>query len=371
MKKITELAELKDKYVIVRASLNVPIKDGKVRNSYRILRALETLRYLRECGARTIVIAHIGRDKEDTLRPVYDELEKYLPIQWGGVMGGETFAARYELMGNGDFLLAENLRQDEREKKNDKEFAKEIATYGDIYINDAFANIHREHTSMSMLAKLLPAYAGLNVIAEIQHLAKAITPDSPALFMLGGAKFETKMPLIEKYLKLYDHVFVGGALANDVFKAKGFEVGQSMVSDVSLKDAEFINDEKLLIPIDVIVEGPNGRRTVLPHEVASDEKIFDAGPATTDMLRSYIQEAKTVLWNGPFGNYEAGYTEATETTVKLLSQSDALSIVGGGDTVAAIEALNVVDELGFVSTGGGAMLTYLENGSTAALDLLK
>ena len=274
MKKITDINNLKGKKVIVRASLNVPIKDGVVQNSYRIKRALETLRYLRECGARTIVIAHIGREKEDTLKPVYSELERFLPIQWGGVIGGEHFNSRYELMGDGDFLLAENIRQDDREKANDKDFAEQIAAYGEIYVNDAFANIHRNHTSMSALAKLLPAYAGLNVVAETEHLEKVITPKRPALFMLGGAKFETKMPLIEKYLQLYDHVFVGGALANDVFKAKGYPVGQSMVSDISIEGAAFLNSEKLLIPPDVVVEGPQGRRVSIPSQVRSDEKIF-------------------------------------------------------------------------------------------------
>lgn len=371
MKKVTDLTDLKGKRVIVRASLNVPIQNGAVRNSYRIMRALETLRYLGECGARTVVIAHIGRDKEDTLKPVFTELEKFLPIQWGGQIGGEEFSNRYELMTDGDFLLAENLRQDNREKTNDETFAKEMAAYGEIYVNDAFANIHRDHTSMLALAKLLPAYAGLNIVSETAHLQKVIEPKRPALFMLGGAKFETKMPLIEKYLKVYDHVFVGGALANDVFKAKGYSVGQSMVSEVSLKDATFIRSSKLMVPPDVVVDGPNGRRVCLPSQVQADEKIYDAGPETIAMLRAYIDEARTVLWNGPFGNYEAGFTEATEETVKNLTKSEAFSVVGGGDTVAAIEALNVVEQLGFVSTGGGAMLTYLEHGSTPALEELE
>jgi phosphoglycerate kinase len=329
------------------------------------------MRYLHECGAKTIVLAHIGREKTDTLQPVFAELEKFLPFQWGGMISGDNFKSRYELMGNGDFLLAENLRQDEREKANDEAFAKELASFGDVYVNDAFANAHREHTSMSALPKLLPAYAGLNMSAETEHLDQVIEPKRPALFMLGGAKFETKLPLIEKYLKTYDHVFVGGALANDVFKALGYPVGQSMVSDVSLKDAAFLKNPKLLLPPDVVVDGPNGRRVTIPSQVQSEEKIFDAGPETVAMLRAYINEARTVLWNGPFGNYEAGFTEATEETVKNLTKAEAFSVVGGGDTVAAIEELDVVNDLGFVSTGGGAMLTYLEHGSTPIIDLLQ
>lgn len=370
MKKITEVAELKGKRVIVRSSLNVPIVGGKVGNVFRIKKALATLRYLHEAGARVIVIGHIGRKHEDTLKPVYDELEKFFPFQWGGGITSDEFKARAALLGDGDLLLAENLRQDDREEANDIDFAKEIAAFGDIYVNDAFDNAHREHTSMCALATLLPAYAGLNLIEEIEHLGRVAVPAHPALFLLGGAKFETKMPLIEKYLETYDHVFVAGALANDIFKAKGYEVGQSMVSDVSLVGEAFLSSDKLLIPVDVVVEGPDGVRTATPEDVQSDEKIFDCGPATVAMLKTHIDTAETILWNGPFGNYEAGFEESTEATVQLLVKADAFSVVGGGDTVAAIEKLGVVDKLGFVSTGGGAMLTYLEKGSTPALDLL-
>jgi phosphoglycerate kinase len=282
----------------------------------------------------------------------------------------EEFKARAELLNDGTFLMAENLRQDEREEDNNVDFAEYIAQFGEVFVNDAFAEAHREHASLHALAKLLPAYAGLNLLQEVQELKKVMTPAHPSLFMLGGAKFETKMPLVEKYLDVYDYVFVGGALANDVFKAKGFEVGQSLVSDVSIAGAEFLNSPKLIMPVDVIVEGPNGVRTCLPHEVQSDEKIFDCGKATTDLLATYIEKSATVLWNGPFGNYEAGFEESTEETMRNLARSSAFSVVGGGDTVAAIEKLGLNENIGFVSIGGGAMLTYLEEGHTSVLDLL-
>jgi phosphoglycerate kinase len=370
MKKLTTIGDVQGKVVIVRASLNVPIVDGVVTNEYRIYRALPTLRYLHEAGAKIIVIAHVGRDPEETLKPVYDILEKHVPIQWGGPVTSGHFKERLNLMGPGDCLMAENLRQDPREKDNDEAFAAEIAALGDFYVNDAFAVAHREHASVSALATKLPAYAGLNVAEEVAQLQVAMTPEHPSLFLLGGAKFETKMPLVEKYLTEYDHVFVAGALANDIFKARGLEVGQSMVSDVSLTDAPFLHDPKLLTPIDVVVDGPDGVRTTTPEDVRPEEKIFDAGPATVEMLKQHITAAKTVLWNGPFGNYEAGFAEATEETIKALAAAEATSIVGGGDTVAAIEKLGVMDKLTFVSTGGGAMLTYLEHGSTPVLDLL-
>jgi 3-phosphoglycerate kinase len=302
---------------------------------------------------------------------VYDELEKYFPFQWGGVITSETFKARTELMGDGDLLLAENLRQDPREEANSMEFAKQIASFGDLYVNDAFDNAHRQHASMSALATLLPAYAGLNLIEEVTELEKVTVPASPSLFLLGGAKFETKMPLVAKYLKLYDRVFIAGALMNDIFKAKGFEVGQSLVSDVSLVGMPFLDDPKLLLPIDVVVDGPRGVRTCTPNEVGPDEKIMDCGDASTQMLVPYIDEAKTVLWNGPFGAYEMGFIKSTEATATRLAASKAFSVIGGGDSVAAIEKLGLNDSLGFVSTGGGAMLTFLEHGSTPVLDLLK
>lgn len=370
MKKITDVADLKGKRVIVRASLNIPLENEKVRNAFRLKRALPTLRYLQEQGARVIIISHIGRKPEETLKPIFDELEKDFPIHWGGVVTSGEFKERAELLGEGTFLMAENLRYDEREEDNSIDFAEYISQFGDIYVNDAFAEAHREHASLHALAKLLPSYAGLNLIQEVQELKKVMTPQRPSLFMLGGAKFETKMPLIEKYLDVYDHVFVGGALANDVFKAKGFEVGQSLVSDVSVAGAAFLASPKLIVPVDVVVEGPRGVRTCLPTEVLPDEKIFDCGQATTDLLASYIEKSATVLWNGPFGNYEAGFEESTEETMRNLARSNAFSVVGGGDTVAAIEKLGLNENIGFVSIGGGAMLTYLEEGRTSVLDLL-
>lgn len=370
MKKITDLTDLRGRRAIVRASLNIPVAEGVVTNAFRLKRALPTLRYLHEQGAKIIIISHIGRGPEETLKPVFNELEKHFPMHWGGVITGLEFGERAAQMSDGTFLMAENLRQDDREEANDLEFAKLIADYGELYVNDSFAEAHREHASLSALATLLPAYAGLTLLEEVSELQKVMVPKHPSLFLLGGAKFETKMPLVEKYLEVYDHVFVAGALANDVFKALGYEVGKSLVSDVSIAGAPFLQSPKLIIPIDVVVEGPNGVRTCVPTEVAADEKIFDCGPATTDALAVHIKEAATILWNGPFGNFEAGFKDSTETTMRNLAATEAFSVVGGGDTVASIENLGLNDKIGFVSIGGGAMLTYLEHGSTPVLDLL-
>lgn len=370
IRKITEAGDLKGKRVILRGSFNVPVKDGVVQNSYRIMQALPTLKYLHEQGAKTIVVGHIGREPDETFKPVLVELEKHLPITWGGPITDEAFREKVSVLQDGDLLLVENLRQDERESDNDTAFAELIASFGDLYVNDAFDNCHREHASMVGVPKLLPAYAGINLAQELEHLQKVLVPEHPSLFMIGGAKFETKMPLVEKYLGLYDHVFISGALMNDVFKAKGYEIGKSLVSDVSLAGAEFLNNEKLVLPVDVVVSGPNGTTIKKPDEVQPDEAIMDSGPETTKLLATYIKDSKTVLWNGPFGNFEAGFEEGTVDTVKVLAETDTYSVVGGGDTVAAIEELGLNDKLGFVSTGGGAMLTYLEKGSTPAIDLV-
>lgn len=371
MRTITEAGDLKGKYVVLRSSLNIPLNDGVVQNHLRLERALPTMRYLKEHGAKTIVIAHIGRNPEETLKPVHAELEKYLGVHWGGDIFSDEFKQRRELMGEGDILLLENTRQHDGETENSPDFVAALVALGEIFINDAFAEAHREHASTYGIAKQLPTYAGLTLAEEVTQLRKVTQPTSPSLFLLGGAKFETKMPLIEKYLKLYDYVFIGGALANDIFKARGYEVGASMVSEVSLKNAPFLNDPKLLIPIDVIVDGPNGRAVKSLEQVLPGEKILDCGPMTIDMLATYIEKSATILWNGPFGAYEMGYTQSTEITARYIAAADGFSVIGGGDTVAAVEKLHINELFGFVSIGGGSMLTFLEQGSTSVIDLLE
>lgn len=370
MKFIADVSDLRGRYVLLRASLNVPIANGEVGDLFRLKQALPTLKFLQAQGARTIVVGHIGRDVTDTLRPVYEALSREITVAWGGLVTDPAFRVKRDAMEDGEVLLAENLRQDQGEKANDPEFAKLLASYADVYVNDAFGNIHREHASMVGVPALLPAYAGMNVRLEIEQLQKVMQPESPSLFLLGGAKFETKLPLIEKYLAIYDHIFIGGALGNDVLRALGYPVGTSLLSDTPVRE-DIARHPKILVPVDVEVQGPQGRRVCEPENVAADETILDAGPATVAMLKPYIAEAKTIVWNGPFGNFEHGFAEATEATAKLVAQSEAFSVLGGGDTVAATEKLGLHDQFGFVSTGGGAMLTYLEKGTTPALEALK
>lgn len=364
--------DLQGKYVIVRLSLNVPLVDGQVRNDFRLKRALPTLEFLREKGARVIILSHIGRQPQDTLKPVFEYMNKDFPMSWGGAITDPSFSELRNNMENGDVLMCENLRQDEREKQNDANLVGEIVRYGDLYVNDAFAVAHREHASTSGLAKALPAYAGITLAKEVEELTKMMKPSKPSILLLGGAKFETKMPLVEKYLKLYDHIFIGGALTHDIMRARGLEVGRSLVSDVSLDDSPFLWSEKILIPEDVVVEKLNGEKSTKPVDaVLPDEKIFDLGEKTVMTLKPYLENARAILWNGPFGNYESGYSEGTEAIARIVAGAGGVSVIGGGDTVASVNKLGLVDKFEFVSSGGGAMLMFLEQGTTPVLELLQ
>ncbi|MCA9360983.1 phosphoglycerate kinase [Candidatus Kaiserbacteria bacterium] len=371
MKTLKDLKIKKGSYVLVRTSLNVPIEDGQVRNQFRIMRDLPTINILVNAGARVILCGHIGSNGEQSLKPVADVLETHLKLVMSPeVLGSKTLDLRDKLQ-DGEVLLLENLRLDPREKKNDEEFARGLADLAEVFVMDAFPAAHRSHASVVGVPKYLPTYAGINFMHEYDELTKALKPKTPSLFMLGGAKFDTKMPLVEKFLDLYDHIFIGGALANDFFKAKGYEIGKSLVSDVSLVDSPLLSHPKILVPVDVVVDGPDGRHIALPDNVSKEETIFDVGPATVEMLKPLIQNAKMVLWNGPFGDYERGFEAQTVATAKLVANTKGYSVLGGGDTIAAIESLCNQECYGFLSTAGGAMLTFLEHGTLPAIEAME
>ncbi len=365
---IKDVPNLTGKRVLLRASLNVPMVDGVVTNQFRLERALGTLNWLREQGAKVIVIAHIGRKPEETLKPVFEILSQKFPCKFSTTTTGVNILAMIESLHNGEVLLLENVRSDFRETENDDSLARELASYGEVYVNDAFSDSHREHSSLVGVPKYLPSYFGFNFINEYEELSKAMTPEQPSLFILGGAKFETKLPLIEKFAKHYSQVFIGGALANDMFKAKGFSVGTSLVSEIDLKGTSIMEQQNIILPDDITVQGPGGIRVTTPQDVKGDESILDAGPETIKLMQTYINDAKMILWNGPLGNYEHGFAKETESLAKAIAEAPGFAVVGGGDTVAAIENLNLQDKFGFLSTAGGAMLTFLETGTLAAID---
>jgi phosphoglycerate kinase len=368
--RISDVNDLKGKRVIVRASLDVPLEDGVVTNEFRVVKSIPTLVYLRDKGAKIILITHIGRDPKTTLAPLVPVLEKHLTISYVPALEGDMVTVALASLQDGEVLMLENLRSHEGEESNSEAFAKQLASYADYYVDDAFAVAHREHASIVGIPKYIPGYAGITFAEEYENLSRALSPEHPALFILGGAKFETKAPLIERYADSYETVFLGGALANDFLKGLGNEVGMSLVSPVDLSCSPLIHRENIIIPIDVVVKGEGGAHEVEATGVLTDEKILDIGMKTIEILVPYIRSAKTILWNGPLGYYEGGYDEATMACAKLIAESDAYSVVGGGDTVAAIEALNLSDKFSFLSTAGGAMLTFLEKGSLPGIDIL-
>lgn len=371
---IINYPNLNGQYVLVRSSLNVPIADGHIQNHFRLVRCLPTLEWLVKEGAKVIVCGHLGRDKETSMQPVYEYLKQSLKtdVKFSPEVVGPTTKNLRDSLQDGQVLVLENLRRDPRETKNDADFARSLADLAEIYVNDAFDASHREHASLVGASRFLSCTYGINFIKEYDELYKAIKPESPSLFILGGAKFETKMPLVEKFLEIYDHVLISGALANDFYKARGLPVGKSLVSDIDLKDNPIIHHPKIILPIDAIVVNAAGeRRTASVEDIKPDEAIVDAGPQTIETIELFSRNAKTILWNGPLGNYEAGFSDQTLACAELIAASPAYSIVGGGDTTAAIESLNNYDKYSFVSTAGGAMLTFLEEGTLPVFNVTK
>ena len=365
--------ELKGKRVFLRTSLNLPTApDGSVTNVFRLKRGLPTLQYLTDSGAKVVVAGYFGR-KGESMRPVAEALQK-LAVDTKMYFFGTPFTEapiQAAALKDGECLILENTRRDPGEEANDPVFAKLLASTADIFVNDGFIDAHRDYASTAGIAKYLPSYAGLGFRDEVKNIDAARAPGHPSLAILGGAKFETKAPLIKLLLEKYDHVFVTGALANDVFKARGLPVGRSLISK-ELPDASILEHPNFLAPIDVTVERPDGQSHVKkPEDVDAEDKIVDIGPDTVAMLAPHIASAKFILWAGPTGMYESGYIHYTQGIAELIAKSGAQKVIGGGDTIAAIEKTGVAQEnLGFLSTGGGAMLEYLLKGTLPGIAAL-
>ncbi|MDP3645920.1 MAG: phosphoglycerate kinase [bacterium] len=367
-------ADLKGKRVLVRAGLDVSLdQSGEVIDVLRIQKACSTIKYLSDAGAKVIILSHIGRDPSLTNAPVYRALQKYISLFYVPDLFGIPVQDAVRNMKEGEVLLLENLRQHyDLEKANDESFARSLASLGDIYVNDAFSNSHRPHASMIGIPKLLPSYAGFIVRDEIKQLSHALNPTHPALAIIGGAKFETKDPVIRLFLNTYDHVCVVGAIANDILRVQGFPVGRSKISEHA-PEKEVVENLKLIAPVDVTVEREDKQALVkAPGAVEAGDKIVDIGPDTIAKLAPVIAEAQFIIWNGPTGLYEDGYTHYTEAIGELLTKSSAQKVIGGGDTITVLQKSGIDEEkLGFLSTGGGAMLEYLLKGSLPAIDVLK
>jgi phosphoglycerate kinase len=366
------ISELKGKRVLVRAGLDVPLdKNGDVADIFRVKAAAKTLKFLSAAGARTIVLSHIGRDPKETNEPVARALKTEFPIVYISDLLGTAAKQAVAAMQAGEVLLLENLRCDEREAANDDGFARELAALGEIYVDDAFSVAHRAHASIVGIPKYLPSYAGILMHDEVEILTKARNPEHPSFAILGGAKFETKSPLIKVLLESYDHLFLTGALANDVFKAKGLPVGVSLISK-ELPTPEILANPRFLAPVDVTVEHADKQASVKnPEAVAADEKIVDIGPDSVALIAPYIAAAKFILWNGPTGLYEDGFTSYTHAIAELIAKSGAHTVIGGGDTIAVVEESGTTFGSNvFLSTGGGAMLEFLLDGTLPGIQAL-
>ncbi len=369
-KRISDEKDLRGKKVLLRLDLNVPIVEGEVRDDFRIQRSLETVRFLRDAGARIIILSHLESDVVKSLSRIVVYMQKFIEIK-AIVSEYNDAPAVIAGMNEGEIVVLENLRQHAGEKENNPVFASKLANLADIYVNDAFAVSHRSHASVVSVPKLLPSFAGLLLAQEVEELSKAFNPAHPFLFVLGGAKFDTKLPLIEKFLGIADYVFVGGALSNDIYKEKGYEIGQSMVSKSHGNLKHIDTNPRLIVPTDVVVSNTAAKEVKGADGLSPEDKIMDAGPKTISELSDILTEAKFVLWNGPLGDYERGFSEGTEGLAKALVESGVPTVIGGGDTIAIVSKMGILDRFAFVSTGGGAMLQFLADGTLPGIEALK
>ena len=375
-KKTVKDIDVDGKRVLVRVDFNVPIRDGKVGDDTRIQAALPTIQYLLDHQAVIILCSHLGRPKgevqpEYSLKPIADYLSDLLskPVRFAEDCIGPVAEQAASDLKPGDILLLENTRFHAGEKKNDPEMAKQLAALADVYVNDAFGSAHRAHASTEGVAHYLPGVAGFLMEKEILYLGQAIAdPARPFIAILGGAKISDKIGVIRNLLDRADQVLIGGGMANTFFKAQGYPVGDSLVEDDSLETArELIEvpDIHLRLPIDVVIGDrfdENAKRKVMGMGPVPDGwRILDIGPETVKSFGKLISDAGTIAWNGPMGVFEfPKFSVGTYGVAEAVAKSGATTIIGGGDSVAAIKQAGLAEKITHISTGGGASLEMLE-----------
>jgi phosphoglycerate kinase len=369
------------KRVLVRCDLNVPMKDGKVTDATRIERSAETLKALSAKGAKVIVLSHFGRPKgkrtaEFSQKPLVEPLAKALgrSVAFAEDCVGPAAEQAVKALKDGEVLLLENLRFHDGEEANDAAFIKQLASLGDLYVNDAFSAAHRAHASTEGIAHALPAAAGRLMQAELDHLQAALeNPKRPVMAVVGGAKVSTKLDLLGNLVGKVDRLVIGGGMANTFLFAQGAEIGKSLAERDMADTARQILDKakncKILLPIDAVVAAefkPNPPvETVAANAVPKDKMILDVGPKTVAAIVAEMRSCKTLVWNGPLGAFETPpFERATVAVAKeaaaLTKAKALLSVAGGGDTVAALAAAGVEEQFSYVSTAGGAFLEWLE-----------
>lgn len=374
-KNITDI-DVKNKKVLVRVDFNVPIKDGVVQDDTRIVAALPTIQYLLGHGAAVILFSHLGRPKDEpdpkySLEPVANYLSKLVeaPVHFVEDCIGPKAEDAAKSLKKGEILILENTRFYKGESKNDLDMARQFAALADIYVNDAFGSAHRAHASTEGVAHFLPAVAGFLMEKEIKYLGQAIdNPARPFVAIMGGAKISDKIGVIDNLLQKADSVLIGGGMANTFFKAEGYELGDSLVESEALETAKELlakGSDKLRLPVDVIIANAfdnDAEQKVMPvGSVPEGWRILDIGPETVKNYSKVIAKAGTVVWNGPMGVFEMeNFAKGTFGIAKAVAQSKAISIVGGGDSVAAINQSGLADKITHISTGGGASLEMLE-----------
>lgn len=375
-KKTVRDVDFTNKRALVRVDFNVPIKDGQVTDDTRITAALPTIKYLIDHQAKVILMSHLGRpkggpDPKYSLAPTATRLSQLLdrPV----TMAPECIGAEVEKMVNAlkprDVLLLENVRFHPEEEKNDGAFADQLAKLGDVYVNDAFGSAHRAHASTEAVAHRLPAVAGFLMEAEIDYLGRALEkPDRPFVAILGGAKISDKIGVIENLLTKVDQLLIGGGMANTFLKAKGLEVADSLIEETAIETAKDLikrGNAKLKLPIDAVIadkfEADAQSKIVGVDQVPAGWRILDIGPRTVSMYNEIIAAAKMIVWNGPMGVFEfPRFAAGTNAVARAIAASSATSIVGGGDSAAAVQNSGVADKITHISTGGGASLEFLE-----------
>lgn len=389
-KKSIQDIDVKGKKVLVRVDFNVPIdENGSITDDRRIREALPTIKYLTEHNAKVILMSHLGRPKgkfnmKYSLKPVAVRLSERLEadVKLAGDVVGEEVKAMVDSLKDGDVMLLENVRFYEEEEKNDKEFSKKLAELGDIYVNDAFGTAHRAHATTAGIADYLPSAIGFLIKKELEIMGKALTsPERPFIAILGGAKVSDKIGVIENLLDKVDALLIGGGMAFTFYKAEGHEIGKSILEADKVELAGEILKKaeekrvKLLLPIDIVVapefNNDAPRKTVSVDMIPEDQLGLDIGENTREVFADIIKNAKTVVWNGPMGVFEMpNFAKGTFALAQALSECKGTTIVGGGDSAAAIEQLGFADKVTHISTGGGASLEFLEGKVLPGIDVI-